>query len=259
MQDAEVYPRVCGGTLLAPDVADSLFGLSPRVRGNPGRRHHRGRRRGSIPACAGEPGWWRISAAAKRVYPRVCGGTIIDGPSCIWPGGLSPRVRGNPDSVPARGRGIGSIPACAGEPFRCRPCTPVAEVYPRVCGGTNETRLGAVGLTGLSPRVRGNPARGRASTPGLRSIPACAGEPKSYVKERQQATVYPRVCGGTLGRSDRLLFWEGLSPRVRGNLAGQDVGCDDPRSIPACAGEPTLGIPSANRPAVYPRVCGGTR
>ena len=30
------------------------------------------------------------------------------------------------------------------------------------------------------------------------------------------------------------------------------------RSIPACAGEPPIGIAGKSRPRVYPRVCGGT-
>ena len=50
-----VYPRVCGGTELILMRSLSVSGLSPRVRGN--RRRHLPdlRKRGSIPACAGEP------------------------------------------------------------------------------------------------------------------------------------------------------------------------------------------------------------
>ena len=32
---------------------------------------------------------------------------------------------------------------------------------------------------------------------GLRSIPACAGEPNEYQYCSQPLAVYPRVCGGT--------------------------------------------------------------
>ena len=51
----EVYPGVCGGTTgtTATDVRD--VGLSPRVRGNLRRILNPNGRRGSIPACAGEP------------------------------------------------------------------------------------------------------------------------------------------------------------------------------------------------------------
>ena len=50
--------------------------------------------------------------------------------------------------------------------------------------------------------------------------------------------VYPRVCGGT----NRLLGYDGsgngLSPRVRGNLAACPCATMTGGSIPACAGEP---------------------
>ena len=52
---ARVYPRVCGGTLDDGDTWMMVAGLSPRVRGNRGLSTPRGRWRGSIPACAGEP------------------------------------------------------------------------------------------------------------------------------------------------------------------------------------------------------------
>ena len=117
---------------------------------------------------------------------------------------------------------------------------------------------------GLSPRVRGNrhqsagaessgyqtacnPVRVGGGVGGG-SIPACAGEPVSIYPSRPLlglsprgggtlrwaalcwASVYPRVCGGTLARS-------GLSPRVRTNNSAATTRPE-------------------NR--VYPRVCGGT-
>ena len=53
---------------------------------------------------------------------------------------------------------MGSIPACAGEPF-----------YHKISGSWSQ---------GLSPRVRGNPLPVRTLCPLTRSIPACAGEPR---------------------------------------------------------------------------------
>ena len=91
--------------------------------------------------------------------------------------GLSPRVRGNRMEMADGKLSLGSIPACAGEPFAehgfhvgiqvypacagepSNPLRPVRHrwVYPRVCGGT-ETMQGREALIeGLSPRVRGNP------------------------------------------------------------------------------------------------------
>ena len=91
-----VYPRVCGGTLVAPAAQRS--------------------RAGSIPACAGEPGAPLPASSATRVYPRVCGGTDPRSRESSSHWGLSPRVRGN--LRPGLGGAFitRSIPACAGEP-----------------------------------------------------------------------------------------------------------------------------------------------
>ena len=70
--------------------------------------------------------------------------------------GLSPRVRGSHlERFDGRWT-LGSIPACAGEPYRCRWMCRCRPVYPRVCGGAARTdALESLGL-GLSPRVRGS-------------------------------------------------------------------------------------------------------
>ena len=154
-------PRVRGNRLFA--LCTFLEnGLSPRVRGNPstsaigavGQRSGlsprvRGNRYGfrigvypcrSIPACAGEPRDGDAGASQQRVYPRVCGGTYDRHRTTRLRRGLSPRVRGNPNLRGGGSYGLGSIPACAGEPIM-EAWEPVAYT------------------TGLSPRVRGNPER----------------------------------------------------------------------------------------------------
>ena len=72
---AAVYPRVCGGTTCTRKAKKGTKGLSPRVRGNHGRRLAPLDLPGSIPACAGEPLIGRQPAYCGGVYPRVCGGT----------------------------------------------------------------------------------------------------------------------------------------------------------------------------------------
>ena len=193
---------------------------------------------GSIPACAGEPGRLAGSLLRPRVYPRVCGGT---GRPCFlknWIGGLSPRVRGN---LEYSGAGIvsrGSIPACAGEPEPGTSPRSQAGVYPRVCGGTRAAQRQGGQIAGLSPRVRGNPRRIFGEPVLVRSIPACAGEPVSATVLNASARVYPRVCGGTDEAKNAIDEYKGLSPRVRGNLAGFAFLDAHMGSIPACAGEP---------------------
>ena len=116
----------------------------------------------------------------------------------------------------------GSIPACAGEPNRSVRALDRTMVYPRVCGGTLHARVFGEDVVGLSPRVRGNRLLPCPRPHNLRSIPACAGE--------------PRYVGSPSGVID------GLSPRVRGNLEDVSYLAMAGRSIPACAGEPrTVG------------------
>ena len=49
----------------------------------------------------------------------------------------------------------------------------------------------------------------------------------------------------------------GLSPPVRGSLSAKSSTDHEQRSIPARAGEPRTGDPTASFSGVYPRPCGG--
>ena len=177
LQSGKVYPRTCGGTLFCSSVRPSFKGLSPHVRGNHGRLVFRLSPDGSIPARAGEPQCRPVADTLPEVYPRTCGGTrqgCLTGKSG---GGLSPHVRGNPRRTPVDLRGVGSIPARAGEPPPPRVSRLVVWVYPRTCGGTDARQSTCAQSSGLSPHVRGNR---RCSTPPFNaagSIPARAGEP----------------------------------------------------------------------------------
>ena len=112
--------------------------------------------------------------------------------------------------------------------------------------------------TGLSPRVRGNQFSAGWLAGMLGSIPACAGEPLFHAPREPGDTVYPRVCGGTNTKHGGGARRNGLSPRVRGNLAVRNAKFGFDGSIPACAGEPGAGGPLRSKVKVYPRVCGGT-
>ena len=70
--------------------------------------------------------------------------------------------------------------------------------------------------------------------------------------------VYPRVCGGTPQLVRNTVSGIGLSPRVRGNRLTGTQPSSDQRSIPACAGEPSVSSRVTPGFRVYPRVCGGT-
>ena len=172
--------------------------------------------------------------------------------------GLSPRLRGNlpqPETYSTKRR---SIPAPAGEPGTGGPTRGHSPVYPRACGGTDDTCLWHKGRHGLSPRLRGNRLKKLNAGLRARSIPAPAGEPGRSWLGRCPAWVYPRACGGTKPMRRSPVSAHGLSPRLRGNPTNAPVASQRPRSIPAPAGEP---FPASQQPIpqkVYPRACGGT-
>ena len=219
--ERQVYPRVCGGTVIGSRELFDHTGLSPRVRGNPGPKKQPMAQHGSIPACAGEPASGGDAGGDHQVYPRVCGGTGAREANAGRRWGLSPRVRGNLRMTTAENPLLGSIPACAGEPWTFTARRMEGEVYPRVCGGTATTCGPAACPAGLSPRVRGNPQSPADACARKRSIPACAGEPGAGPFLPGRSKVYPRVCGGTptVELPDPVLY--GLSPRVRGNPSAQ--------------------------------------
>ena len=132
-------------------------------------------------------------------------------------------------------------------------------VYPRVCGGSTAARLRVRPAAGLSPRVRGKPAALPVAVIITRSIPACAGEALWNSKAFRPASVYPRVCGGSIFRGRGIAVGSGLSPRVRGKRFRWSCHRASVRSIPACAGEAFPRHPRRIDGGVYPRVCGGSR
>ena len=133
----KAYPRVCGGTMTVVPRPGTLWGLSPRVRGNrcfcwavvspsgpiPACAGNRSCPSASpvgvrpIPACAGEPTTGHVGCCRCLAYPRVCGGTFGDLTPAAYANGLSPRVRGNRVADGPLDLGYGPIPACAGEPL----------------------------------------------------------------------------------------------------------------------------------------------
>ena len=254
-----VYPRVCGVTGIGITVVVAKIGLSPRVRGHHPARANPGPTPRSIPACAGSPSGARQPRPNAEVYPRVCGVTPNPTLSAIVIGGLSPRVRGHLSKAYEKAVSAGSIPACAGSPQRQRVRGGSGEVYPRVCGVTQPAAGVSVGLTGLSPRVRGHPLENPVIVPRFGSIPACAGSPAALRPERPVGKVYPRVCGVTFTPLYPLSPIPGLSPRVRGHRRPTPARPARAGSIPACAGSPSPSTCFSATEEVYPRVCGVTR
>ena len=124
-------------------------------------------------------------------------------------------------------------------------------------GGTASIDLRVASIGGLSPRARGNRRRRSAWDRHERSIPACAGEPRSNRQPRLAARVYPRVRGGTTKPKPRELPLYGLSPRARGNQNRAVVNGLALGLSPRARGNLHHQAEHIGR-IVYPRVRGGT-
>ena len=214
--------------------------------------------RGSIPAHAGEPAPGRTQGATAWVYPRACGGTAKRSKLRCLCHGLSPRMRGNHDGHELPPPWTRSIPAHAGEPGAEGGPPLSTRVYPRACGGTSACGMAVISVTGLSPRMRGNPPCMLGGEGLSRSIPAHAGEPCTRAGTSPGPGVYPRACGGTDDPCHADTLLEGLSPRMRGNRLPEAVQVEGIGSIPAHAGEPGFRWRKGSPGGVYPRACGGT-
>ena len=270
------------------DILPVIFGLSPRVWGNPlvfmiGIAIIR-----SIPTCVGQPFISSIYSMAAWVYPHVCGATLVMISNADARPGLSPRVWGNLPGHDFYLIAWRSIPTCVGQPQWMRYVITWQRVYPHVCGATGFAPVHQSFIVGLSPRVWGNRTHGPAGQvpvrnllcrwrhPGLsprvwgnlrqipcvmwteRSIPTCVGQPEAISTTGKRNWVYPHVCGATKCEVCPLLSAAGLSPRVWGNLAPPHKVWTPAGSIPTCVGQPVCGAGLPTGPWVYPHVCGAT-
>ena len=194
----------------------------------------------------------------SRVYPRMYGETAPAHRGRARAPGLSPHVRGNRLQTVGGADQRWSIPACTGKP---RPegwqGNPVW-VYPRMYGETcADGRLGHPPL-GLSPHVRGNRSKHGCRGRYHGSIPACTGKPREGPGCRCQEVVYPRMYGETPAAATESARCRGLSPHVRGNLAGAFPMNTRKGSIPACTGKPFRRAYACGCGRVYPRMYGET-
>ena len=212
-----VYPRECGAALTSPPNRSMPQGLSPRVRGSHIHRARSENRPRSIPASAGQPRQWLCLQTLHAVYPRECGAAFGDFRPRHFGDGLSPRVRGSHRVRSTGAKPMRSIPASAGQPLNSQKATYAYQVYPRECGAAVLSVSIAYCALGLSPRVRGSPARLHPSPLPCRSIPASAGQPLIRADRVRWHGVYPRECGAALYISRKSTSTRGLSPRVRGS------------------------------------------
>ena len=198
-------------------------GLSPRLRGSGGLANDRLALDRVIPAPAGIGPTPGIVAGSGPGYPRACGDRMRSSLNKPIGVGLSPRLRGSADDGsrwPGDDRVI-PAPAGIGSGWRGTPCRPSG--YPRACGDRFSCWRISDCRNGLSPRLRGSVADRRGFDAGARVIPAPAGIGRPDQPGLPGGAGYPRACGDRLESTAEGREGYGLSPRLRGSVAGRCI------------------------------------
>ena len=212
------YPRARGGNSTASVAARFIRGLSPRTRGKPSSAWTNFICQRPIPAHAGETLYPGLTSSPVAAYPRARGGNIDLTAGIMNNAGLSPRTRGKLSAGRPADRGMGPIPAHAGETQPPNATPPAARAYPRARGGNLILKPARSGGGGLSPRTRGKLFAGRRIIPWLGPIPAHAGETRKTVPAHCGQRAYPRARGGNDCWRHMVFREGGPSPRTRGKL-----------------------------------------
>ena len=190
------HPRVGGGNWRGGSLFGLARGSSPRGRGKQPRHRRPVQHRGLIPAWAGETTNKPALLWPARAHPRVGGGNYSSlNRRAVIPGS-SPRGRGKPPDHAGAWRGLGLIPAWAGETPLSIASRRLFRAHPRVGGGNFAHGWMRRAAEGSSPRGRGKPQLPRLVVQGRGLIPAWAGETRSRPALPTWAGAHPRVGGG---------------------------------------------------------------
>ena len=200
-----------------------------------------------IPACAGNSVEALSGFARAAGHSCVCGEQRSAAMSVSLGSGSSLRVQGTDRVRHAHGGGMRVIPACAGNssaspaPVVGIPCHPC--VCGEQCGWAKVHQRGS----GSSLRVRGTVADNPSCHDLRRVILACAGNMPSARISKSLRKGHPCVCGEQPVMGRDALVGLGSSLRVRGTDRIERVLRQQPRVIPACAG-------NRNRQRIHRRV-----
>ena len=151
-------------------------------------------------------------------HPRVCGEhtPLVECP--VTDQGSSPRMRGTLAYLVEHLRGLGIIPAYAGNTCAPRRTPNSTRDHPRVCGEHFQPDSKRRASTGSSPRMRGTLRTITISIPPVGIIPAYAGNTRLFWIVKVMLRDHPRVCGEHAIISGTLILSKGSSPRMRGTL-----------------------------------------
>ena len=230
------HPRACGVYLAEQDMAEAVWGSSPRVRGLLGHTVGQVGQGRIIPARAGFTMAATTSRATRRDHPRACGVYTTFNLPNLEGRGSSPRVRGLPRVVEHNVLQSRIIPARAGFTVAALTPRPMTSDHPRACGVYVIPCTSVCSNHGSSPRVRGLPYELGVTHGPRRIIPARAGFTAPPGARACPRTDHPRACGVYVVPVADVASGQGSSPRVRGLLERRTGHIRSNRIIPARAG-----------------------
>ena len=213
---APAHPRASGEHLGLIVAGYVMAGSSPRERGARCSRARSSPTSRLIPARAGSTRRPSRTRGRRPAHPRASGEHASRVSEIPRTAGSSPRERGAPGAVHARGTCHRLIPARAGSTRAGHRPSAGTTAHPRASGEHTRPRVAARPLAGSSPRERGAPTSRSGARP---ATPA-----------------HPRASGEHSARIIRAFGDAGSSPRERGALNVRVPARVAVRLIPARAG-----------------------
>ena len=230
------HPRACGEHTMWSAFENAQLGSSPRLRGTPVSISLMRPPPGIIPALAGNTPPSRTAWSRPWDHPRACGEHHKGAGSIRRRLGSSPRLRGTHGSRPHAPRGIGIIPALAGNTIIKASFHSTVRDHPRACGEHRPYWPRPLWRCGSSPRLRGTLVCIQKPHCAAGIIPALAGNTSSRKSRSGWMRDHPRACGEHDMFGDMNNTFMGSSPRLRGTLGLCYGGWARTGIIPALAG-----------------------
>ena len=165
-------------------------------------------------------------------------------------------MRGKPRGPRSLCSPVGLIPAHAGKTSRVQSLKPSGRAHPRACGENTETRAGARGEMGSSPRMRGKRLHRVELCGNVGLIPAHAGKTLIATLKLSPHWAHPRACGENGAGAVEEGEYLGSSPRMRGKPLRPGRGCGRAGLIPAHAGKTGRCSRRKETRRAHPRACG---
>ena len=218
--------------------------------------HFRTDSTGITPADAGKTVDLNENENSLEDHPRRCGencsGKHLPKGGC----GSPPQMRGKRKSLFANSHGSRITPADAGKTAQVLADGGNTADHPRRCG---ENGCGPVRLPrrmGSPPQMRGKLAAFGALFRNIRITPADAGKTYTGSLKTAKQKDHPRRCGENVIRRQKMNYFGGSPPQMRGKPHRDYIRQKEDRITPADAGKTCIRRFGCNSFKDHPRRCG---